>query len=117
MLKSRVLRKDTAIVSRNALSKTEQATIDNEIDQFIKNIPTIEKKLKSSSVLEESGPSYTIDDLPIRTSSLKINSTKMTNESKSTETKPQLPKQAPNGSTTATKNKPVKPRDYREWEK
>lgn len=99
------------------MSKTEQVNLDNEIEDFLKTIPDIEKKVSSSSIstnsqlADQSSPS---DIPPVRStnSTLKVGS-KKTEETIST-TSP--PKPVKSTSTTSSKKSP-KPKDYSEWSK
>ncbi|RNA25416.1 sperm-associated antigen 1 [Brachionus plicatilis] len=98
---SRVLRKDKPIYTKQALSKSEQEFIDSDIQNFVKEIPNLEKKVTSKIEVKNEDK-----EPPIR-------SAKQTNIIKSGNTKP-LTQETKNSQSA---KKSVKPKDYREWEK
>jgi hypothetical protein len=107
------LRKDAPIVHKSAISKTEQAQLDNDILDFINSIPKIEQKAKVLEEIEDKKLSAKdVKEQNVRTTTLKINSTKQeaTNVQKTSNKKVDT-------KTNSTTKKSVKPRDYREWDK
>ena len=97
------------ILTKNAIPKSEQNGIDNEIEDFIKSIPSVEKKLAQN---EKKTADNTIPPVRSTVQSLKLNPTK----SDAATIQP-----AANSSSKPLSdksyNKSAKPKNYNEWAK
>jgi hypothetical protein len=100
---SRVLREDLPIQSKKYIPKDEQTMLNNEIDDFIRNIANIEETIISSKTEKSS------DQLLINDKEQKPKTITITSDSKS--------KNINKISTTNKKKSSPMPKSHREWEK
>ena len=72
-----MLRSDTPILTKNALSKKEQSGLDEDIENFIRSMPSVEQKFKGDGQTKKNeSKSEALPPVRTATQSVHINTTK-----------------------------------------
>ena len=61
---SRALRKDTPVLKKDTMAKSERLDLDNEINEFVKSIPDLAKEIAKNSINDDIAAASSNSNLP-----------------------------------------------------